>query len=124
MPRLRFVDTLAEPAPEPLPRIWRGLDGLLKGHTNPQRLPGRRISTALLADPDTSVPVRTVDGIALWRVRVASADEMTCTVCGETTDTGRCYRCSHGYDGIETPMVPTLSYLKPDEYELIRRSYL
>jgi len=128
MPRLRFAVDLAEPdpepdaVPEPLPRSWGSLGSLL-GRPSAPRTAGRRVSTALLADPDTSVPVRTIDGTPLWRVRVASADEMTCTVCGETTDTGRCYRCSHGYDGIETPMVPTLSYLKPDEYELIRRSY-
>ena len=131
MPRLPFaveLDPDTEPDPEPLPRTWRGLGGLLAG-PNLHRTPGRRISTALLADPDISVPVRTVDGLPLWRVRVGAEYEMTCRVCGETSETGRCYRCGNDLDeladldGIETPMVPTLAYLKPGEYDLVRRSY-
>lgn len=130
MPRLLFAADLVapdpDPDPEPLPRGWRSYGSLLGGPKS-RRTPGRRVSrTALLADPDLAAPVRDLDGLAVWRVRVASQDEMTCTQCGETTDTGRCYRCGadlDDFDGIETPMVPTLSYLKPGEYDLIRRSW-
>jgi len=93
--------------------------------------PGAPPADASAAPPCSPIltsppPVRDLDGLAVWRVRVASQDEMTCTQCGETTDTGRCYRCGadlDDFDGIETPMVPTLSYLKPGEYDLIRRSW-
>ena len=126
MPRLAFAVDLVQPDPdadpEPLPRAWRTYGSLLGGPKQ-RRSSGRRPSTALLAEPDTSAPVRTVDGLPLWRVRVASAQETTCRVCGETSDTGRCYRCGNDLDGIETPMVPTISYLKPGEYDLLRRSY-
>lgn len=130
MPRLPFAVEIdpVDADPEPLPRGWASFGSLLGG-PKPRRASGRRPSTALLAEPDTSAPVRTVDGTPLWRVRVGAEYEMTCRVCGETTETGRCYRCGNDLDeladldGIETPMVPTLAYLKPGEYDLIRRSY-
>ena len=64
-------------------------------------------------------PVRDCDGLIIWRVRVTCPQEMTCTVCGETTTTGYCARCGGDTDGnAKTPMVRTLDYLQPGEYEV------
>ena len=69
-------------------------------------------------------PVRDVHGHVVWRVKLASAREMTCTVCGETTVDEYCIRCSAEADINQRHvrekagrLVPTLSYLHDDEYE-------
>jgi hypothetical protein len=63
-------------------------------------------------------PVRDCDGLPVWRVRVATVNEMTCTVCGETTTIGYCARCGTDTDcNPHTPLVRTLDYLRPGEYE-------
>ena len=69
-------------------------------------------------------PVRDVHGSVVWRVRITSPQEMTCTVCGETTVAEYCIRCAaeaeanHRYAVRKAgTLVPTLSYLKPGEYE-------
>lgn len=47
------------------------------------------------------------------RIKV-STDEVTCTECGETFPARWCCpRC-----GRQTPTVPTISYLRKDEYEM------
>lgn len=70
-------------------------------------------------------PVRDVHGFPIWRIRVTRG-ELTCTQCGETTAEGYCYRCddgkSHAGRGQWTrsgaaTLVPTTSYLHPEEYE-------
>ena len=73
-------------------------------------------------DPDCG-PVRNVDGMVLHRIKVYSPEELTCVVCGEVSVDGKCWTCGNEFDPAETPMVPTISYLKPDEYEFIRRTY-
>lgn len=73
-------------------------------------------------DPDCD-PVRDMDGLVLHRIRVVSPEEMTCLECGETTVEGKCWRCGRGFDAAATPMVPTISYLKPEEYEFTRRTW-
>lgn len=63
--------------------------------------------------------VRDAEGMPIWRVRVASTNEMTCRICGEVTTGAYCERC--GYDeseAVETPMVRTIDYLRPGEYEI------
>lgn len=67
-------------------------------------------------------PVRSVEGLAIHRIRVVSPAELTCTVCGETSLDGVCWRCGKRWEPAHTPMVPTLTYLNPDEYELIMRT--
>lgn len=67
-------------------------------------------------------PVRGVEGWAVHRIRVVSPAELTCTVCGETSLDGVCWRCGKRWEPAHTPMIPTISYLRPDEYELIMRS--
>ena len=69
-------------------------------------------------------PVRDVHGRKVWRVKLASEREMTCTICGETTMEDYCTRCSKEADinqrhRVEKAgrLVPTLSYLRPNEYE-------
>ena len=69
-------------------------------------------------------PVRDVHGHVVWRVKLASAREMTCTVCGETTVDEYCIRCAAEAEANDRyavrkagTLVPTLSYLKPGEYE-------
>lgn len=59
------------------------------------------------------------------RVRVASRDELTCLKCGETYPPrlwAICPRCNDekGHPA-PTPTVPTISYLLPEEYELLVR---
>jgi hypothetical protein len=68
-------------------------------------------------------PVRGIDGMVLHRIKVVSPDEMTCLECGDTTVEGKCWRCGRGADAALTPMVPTVSYLNPEEYEFTRRTY-
>lgn len=69
-------------------------------------------------------PVRDVHGHVVWRVKVTSEREQTCTVCGETTTDDYCIRCNaeQGINQQRTTvkagkLVPTLSYLKQGEYE-------
>jgi hypothetical protein len=69
-------------------------------------------------------PVRDVHGHVVWRVKLASAREMTCTVCGETTVDEYCIRCATEADLNQRyavrkagTLVPTMSYLHEDEYE-------
>lgn len=59
----------------------------------------------------------------LHRIRVYSPEELTCTVGGDTAIDGKCWHCGRGMDPAATPMVPTISYLQPDEYEFIRRTW-
>ena len=119
MPRLPFV---VEPEPDdaivevvaPLAEVkaWAAVKPpavLHRRHTAPRT-------------PDDG-PVRDCEGFAVHRVRVVNAGELTCTVCGETTVDGVCWRCGKGFDPAATPMVPTVSYLEPEEYELIVRTW-
>ena len=63
------------------------------------------------------------------RIRVG-VGEMTCTVCGEVTNQAYCMRCNDEADvqgnsyaqvaANKGRLVPTVSYLKPDEFELVR----
>lgn len=70
-------------------------------------------------------PVRDVHGHVVWRVRIASERERTCLDCGETTVEEHCLRCVAEAEAnpLERAhkagrrLVPTLSYLKPGEYE-------
>lgn len=68
-----------------------------------------------------SRPVRDLHGHPVWRVKVGSANEKTCLDCGETTTGDYCLRCADENGTAEaksTPrLVPTLSYLRPNEYE-------
>ena len=58
------------------------------------------------------------------RIRVGRG-EMTCTKCGETTAIGYCVRCNEEAHGggnkakLAARLVPTTSYLKPEEYEVV-----
>lgn len=60
------------------------------------------------------------------RIRVGRG-EMTCTLCGETTNQAYCVRCGEdtaaaGYTKAvagKGRLVPTVSYLKPEEYEVV-----
>ena len=61
------------------------------------------------------------------KIRVAKG-EQTCTLCGETTSIGYCVRCNEDLlkGGSKAnrakragKLVPTTSYLKPEEYEVI-----
>ncbi len=62
------------------------------------------------------------------RIRVGK-EELTCTVCGETSAWGYCVRCNEevGVMGNKHAqvaanrgrMVPTVSYLKDGEYEVV-----
>ncbi len=71
-------------------------------------------------------PVRDVHGRVVWRVRITSPQEMTCTVCGETTTEEYCIRCAaeaeinlqrNPASQVGRRLVPTLSYLRENEYE-------
>lgn len=68
-------------------------------------------------------PVRDMDGMSVHRIKVYDSTELTCTVCGEVSADGKCWHCGRGLDPASTPMVPTVSYLNPGEYEFIKRSY-
>lgn len=76
-------------------------------------------------------PVTDLDGRVLWRVRVAR-NELTCTGCGEVVLRSRdehgnerhyCINCgttdTGGWIENPPPLVPTLSYLHPEEVDLI-----
>ena len=62
------------------------------------------------------------------RIRVG-VGEMTCTVCGEVTNQNYCMRCNDelgvmGNNHAQVAakrgqLVPTVSYLKPEEYEVV-----
>jgi hypothetical protein len=84
----------------------------------PQPLAAHRPPT-ISGDPDCE-PVRDVDGFIRHRILVVSPEEKTCLVCGETTLSDRCPTCGKGFDDAATPMVPTVSYLQPGEYEFTR----
>lgn len=71
-------------------------------------------------------PVRDLHGNKVWRIKVASERERTCLDCGETTVEEYCLRCvaeaetnqRHNLTSqVGRRLVPTLSYLKPGEYE-------
>jgi hypothetical protein len=79
-------------------------------------------TSAAGADPGCE-PVRDMDGITVHRIKVYDATELTCTVCGDTSTDGKCWNCGKGFDPAATPMVPMISYLNPDEYEFIRRTW-
>lgn len=70
-------------------------------------------------------PVRDCNGHVVWRIKVAPG-EMTCLDCGETTIHDYCIRCaaenelSRQAARKTARLVPTESYLKPDEYERTR----
>ena len=68
-------------------------------------------------------PVRDCHGHVIWRIKVAPG-EKTCLECGETTTDDYCLRCSaeadvnQRYQKIKAGrLVPTMSYLKPEEIE-------
>ncbi len=69
-----------------------------------------------MAPPST--PVRNLDGLAVWRVKVGRG-ELTCTLCGETIASTEnvCWRCGKVLARVSA--VPTLNYLKEGEYELV-----
>lgn len=61
------------------------------------------------------------------RIRVGK-EELTCTVCGETSAWGYCVRCNEEAHGngenakrrtLAQHMVPTVSYLRDGEYEVV-----
>ena len=73
-------------------------------------------------DPEEG-PVVGVEGDTKWRVIVAGRDEVTCLDCGETYPRRwqGCPRCNEdAQNGLmrKTRTVPTLSYLRPGEYEI------
>lgn len=71
-------------------------------------------------------PVRDYNGHIIHRVRVA-LNEMTCTGCGEVamiSDVAHLPRCPHcgsdengGQRADAPPLIPTLAYLRPGEWE-------
>lgn len=88
-------------------------------------------------DPITGelIPPRNADGLPIWRVSVSAATERTCRSCGEVftprRDTmgrqiGACPICGdsfldeHGERRAtqQQPSVPTISYLRPGEYQI------
>lgn len=68
-------------------------------------------------------PVRDAHGHAVWSVRVGNG-EMTCTVCGEVVISRRCPRChiddEEEGEPNESSLVPTVSYLREDEFVLVQ----
>ncbi len=65
-------------------------------------------------------PVRSVDGVRVWRVKVAPG-EKTCTRCGETTAESYCPRCAEQMHWTKARnLVPTVTYLRAGEYEVSR----
>lgn len=120
MPSLPFVLTEEEHDVIDVPVIEEGADpiGLL---LDAAPVVAHRLYAGL-RQPDDG-PVRDCDGFAVHRIRVTNCNEMTCVVCGEVTVDNVCWTCGRGFDPAVTPMVPTISYLKPDEYEMIQRSW-
>ena len=65
-----------------------------------------------------------MDLLVAKRIRVGRG-EMTCTRCGETTALGYCVRCNEDTHGggnkakLAAQLVPTVSYLKDGEYEVV-----
>ncbi len=119
MPRLPFVvsepdevDVVEVIAPLARLQAWAVAAPVAVGHRPP----------TVSGDPDCD-PVRGVDGLVLHRIKVVSPQEMTCLECGETTVEGKCWRCGRGFDAAVTPMVPTVSYRNPNEYEFTKRSW-
>lgn len=115
MPRLPFVvseepdDVIVEVvAPLARVRAWAAKAPAATGHRPP----------TVSGDPDCE-PVRNVAGFVVPRIKVVSRREMTCTQCWDTTTEDVCWRCGKGLDPAATPMIPTISYLEPDEYELL-----
>jgi len=106
------VDVVEVVAPLARLQAWAVAAPVAVGHRPP----------TVSGDPNCG-PVRGVNGLVLHRILVVSPDEMTCLECGETTVEGKCWRCGRGFDAAETPMVPTVSYLNPGEYEFTRRTY-
>lgn len=70
---------------------------------------------------DPARPVRDHAGHVLWRVRVAPG-EVTCLACGDTRPARQrvCYRCNEDDDDPTPPSVPTVSYLRQNEFEIVR----
>ena len=71
-----------------------------------------------------SRPVRDLHGHPVWRVKIGSTNEKTCLDCGETTTENYCLRCAAEADVNQRNavikagrLIPTLSYLRPNEYE-------
>ena len=119
MPRLPFV--VSEEPDDVIVEVVAPLTRLQAWAVAAPAAVGHRPITAS-GDPDCD-PVRDMNGMTLHRIRVYDANELTCTVCGETSPDGKCWRCGKGLDPALTPMVPTVSYLQPDEYEFIRRTW-
>lgn len=119
MPRLPFV--VSEPDEVDVVEVFAPLARLQAWAVAAPVAVGHRPPTAS-GDPDCD-PVRGIDGLVLHRIKVYDAEELTCTVCGETSPDGKCWRCGKGLDPALTPMVPTISYLQDDEYEFIKRSW-
>lgn len=70
-------------------------------------------------------PVRDIEGHIVYLVRVRP-HELTCTRCGDDIIGDHCVICDHEADrtpgylaSIQQYLVPTTSYLHPDEYRLI-----
>lgn len=119
MPRLPFV--VSEPDEVDVVEVIAPLARLQAWAVAAPAAVGHRPITAP-SEPECG-PVRGVDGLVLHRVKVYDATELTCTVCGETSSDGKCWRCGKGLDPAMTPMVPTISYLNPEEYEFTRRTW-
>lgn len=120
MPRLPFV--VSEPDEVDVVEV---IEPLVRIQAWAVKAPAEEIRHRLPTaggDPDCD-PVRGTDGLVLHRIKVVSPDELTCTVCGDVSTDGKCWRCGKGLDPALTPMVPTISYLKPNEYEFTKRSW-
>lgn len=104
VPRAKSTRTLAQAAA----RARRQVKHRMKQQSTASAL------TGTILDPNYRTP---------RYLRVAPG-EMTCLVCGEVSPDNTCIHCGiYGEDGrlsAATPMVPTVSYLRPDEYVIIR----
>ncbi len=117
MPRLHFDLRIEDPSnivDPPLRHL--GVSGIK--WPAPKRISHRQPNL----EPEQG-PVIGVEGDTKWRVTVAGVDEVTCLDCGETYPKRwrGCPRCnedatSHYMKATKT--VPTLSYLRPGEYEI------
>ena len=119
MPRLSFVVT--EPDDVDVVEVVAPLARLQAWAVAAPDAIQHRPPTAL-NEPDCG-PVRDMDGMTVHRIKVFDVSELTCTVCGEVSADGKCWHCGRGLDPASTPMVPTVSYLQPGEYEFIRRTW-